>query len=57
MTVDSQNVVWYTAEALAVLMYTAVAVVLVRTYLRTRDVGFVRLGVAVIAWPPYVLPT
>jgi hypothetical protein len=33
------------------VLYLAIAVVLVRKYLRTRDVGFVWLGVAVVIWP------
>lgn len=37
--------------ALTIILYVALAVVLVRKYLRTRDVGFVWLGVAVIIWP------
>jgi hypothetical protein len=36
---------------LAILLHLAIAVVLVRKYLRTRDVGFVWLGVAVVVWP------
>jgi hypothetical protein len=35
----------------AVVCYLAIATVLVRRYLRTRDVGFVWLGMAVIVWP------
>jgi hypothetical protein len=37
--------------AFGVLLYLVVAVVLVRKYVRTRDVGFVWLGIAVIVWP------
>jgi len=33
------------------VLYLALAVVLVRKYLRTRDAGFVWLGVAVVIWP------
>jgi hypothetical protein len=36
---------------LAVGMHFALAIVLVRKYFRTRDVGFVWLGVAVVVWP------
>jgi len=36
---------------LALVLYFAIAVVIVRKYLRTRDVGFVLLGVAVVVWP------
>lgn len=34
-----------------VLLSVALAVVLIRKYLLTRDVGFVWLGVAVVVWP------
>ncbi len=37
--------------ALALVLHLAIAAVLVRKYLRTRDVGFVWLGVAVVIWP------
>jgi hypothetical protein len=37
--------------AIAVALYLAIATVLVRKYLRTRDVGFAWLGVAVVVWP------
>jgi hypothetical protein len=37
--------------ALAFLLHFAIAIVLVRKYLRTRDVAFVWLGVAVVVWP------
>jgi hypothetical protein len=37
--------------AIIVVLYVASAIVLVRKYLRTRDVGFVWLGVAVLIWP------
>jgi hypothetical protein len=33
------------------LLNLALAVVLIRKYLRTRDVGFVWLGLAVVIWP------
>ena len=36
---------------LTVVLQLAIATVLVRKYLRTRDVGFVWLGVAVVIWP------
>ena len=35
----------------AVLLHIAIAVILVRQYLRTRDVGLVWLGAAVVVWP------
>jgi hypothetical protein len=37
--------------ALALVLHLVIAIVLVRKYLRTRDVGFVWLGVAVVIWP------
>jgi hypothetical protein len=37
--------------AITVVLYLAIATMLVRKYLRTRDVGFVWLGVAVVVWP------
>jgi hypothetical protein len=49
---------WYDADmaaivlsALALVLHLAIAVVLVRKYLRTSDIGFVWLGVAVVIWP------
>jgi hypothetical protein len=37
--------------AIVVALYLALATVLVRKYLRTRDVGFAWLGMAVVVWP------
>ena len=37
--------------AAAFLLHAAIAVILVRQYLRTRDVGLVWLGAAVVVWP------
>jgi hypothetical protein len=37
--------------ASALLLHLAIAVVLLRKYLRTRDAGFIWLGVAVVIWP------
>ena len=37
--------------ALAVVLHFVIAIVLVRKYIRTRDLGFVWLGVAVVIWP------
>jgi hypothetical protein len=37
--------------ALIPALYVALAVVLMRKYLRTRDAGFIWLGVAVVLWP------
>jgi hypothetical protein len=34
-----------------VVLYIAIAAILVRQYLRTRDVGFVWLAVALFIWP------
>jgi hypothetical protein len=36
---------------LVLLLHLAIAVLLVRQYIRTRDVGFVWLGAAVVIWP------
>lgn len=36
---------------LTIVAQLAIIVVLVRTFLRTRDVGFVWLGAAVVVWP------
>jgi hypothetical protein len=37
--------------ATAVVLHIAIAAILVRQYLRTRDVAFVWLGAAVVLWP------
>ena len=37
--------------AVGLVLHLAIAVVLVRKYLRTRDVDLVWLGVAVVIWP------
>jgi hypothetical protein len=37
--------------ASALALHIAIAAILVRQYLRTRDAGFVWLGVAVVLWP------
>lgn len=37
--------------ALVVILNLALAVVLICKYLRTRDAGFIWLGVAVVIWP------
>lgn len=36
---------------LALLLHVAIAVVLIRKYLRTHDVGLIWLGIAVVVWP------
>ena len=36
---------------IALALHLVLAVVLVRKYLQTRDVGFVWLGMAVVIWP------
>jgi hypothetical protein len=46
-----QDVLLAVLVALALALYAAVATVLVRRYLRGRDVGFVWLGVAGVVWP------
>jgi hypothetical protein len=35
----------------ALLLHLAIAIILVRKYIQTRDVGFVWLGGAVVIWP------
>jgi hypothetical protein len=35
----------------ALLLHLAIAVILLRKFMRTRDVGFIWLGVAVVIWP------
>lgn len=37
--------------ATALILHIAIAAILVRQYLRTRDAGFIWLGVAVVIWP------
>lgn len=37
--------------ASVLVFYLAIAVLLIRKYLRTRDVAFIWLGVAVLVWP------
>ena len=44
----SLSVVLFSA---AVALYLALAIVLARKYLRTRDIGFLWLGAAVVIWP------
>jgi hypothetical protein len=39
------------AIILALALHLAIAFILVRRYLRTRDIGFIWLGVAVVVWP------
>ena len=41
----------YVLIALVVILHLAIAVVLVRKYVRTRDVGFIWLGIALVLWP------
>ena len=36
---------------LGLVLYIAIAAILARQYLRTRNIGFVWLGVAVVIWP------
>lgn len=47
------SIVWpIIASSVILLLYLAIAVILIRKYLRTRDVGLIWLGVAVVIWPP-----
>jgi hypothetical protein len=41
----------YAIVLLAVLLHFAIVIVLVRSYIRSRDVGLLWLGVAVFIWP------
>jgi hypothetical protein len=45
------NMIAVLFAALAVISYLAIAVMLVRKYLHTREAGFIWLGVAAIVWP------
>lgn len=38
-------------DALVLVLYLGISVVLVRKYLRTRDAGFIWLGAAIVIWP------
>ena len=37
--------------ALTLILHIAIAIILFRKFLKTRDVGFIWLGVAVVIWP------
>jgi len=41
----------YILAAVALALHLAIAVVLVRKYMRTHDAGFIWLGIAVVIWP------
>ena len=41
----------YVFAGSALILYLAIALVLIQKYRRTRDAGFVWLGIAVIVWP------
>jgi hypothetical protein len=45
------QVLLYALIAVGYILFLTVAVLLIKTYLRTRDVGFIWLGVAVLVWP------
>lgn len=45
------NMLQMTLVTLVAVLYLATATVLVRQYLRVRDVSFLWLGVAVVVWP------
>ena len=36
---------------IALLLHVAIAVILVRKFIQTRDIGFIWLGAAVVIWP------
>ena len=44
-------VVLYALIATGYVLFVTVAILLARTYLKTHDIGFVWLGVAVLGWP------
>jgi hypothetical protein len=41
----------YVLAVLALLLHVAIAIVLIAKYRRTRDIGFLWLGIAVVVWP------
>jgi hypothetical protein len=41
----------FVASAMALLLHLAIAIILVRRFLLTREVGFLWLGGAVVIWP------
>lgn len=41
----------FTVVIVQVVLAVAIAVVLVRKYLHTRDIGFIWLGIAAVVWP------
>ena len=45
------QVLLYLLIATGYVLFVAVAILLVRTYHRTHDIGFVWLGAAVLVWP------
>jgi hypothetical protein len=45
------NILTVALGLIPLAMYLVLAAVLLRQYLRTRDAGFVWLGVAVVIWP------
>lgn len=45
------SVIAFISILLTILAQLAIIVVLVRTFLRTRNIGFVWLGAAVVVWP------
>jgi hypothetical protein len=46
----------YTIEALTLVLRLAIVVVLIRTWLRTRDVAFIWLALATVVWPILSIP-
>ena len=45
------QVLLYALIAAGYVLYLVIAILLVRTYRRTNDVGFIWLGTAVLVWP------
>jgi hypothetical protein len=50
--VNATATIVYFAAVISVFLHVALAIVLVRKYFRTKDVGFLWLGAAVVIWPP-----
>ena len=45
------SAITFVSVVLTIVSQLAIIVVLVRTFLRTRDIGFVWLGAAAVVWP------
>jgi hypothetical protein len=47
----TMQIVVYTVIGAGYTLFLAIAILLVRTYRRTREIGFIWLGAAVLVWP------